>query len=171
MKKLIVIAAIASGLFIASCGNQNGSEPTGAAPAGTQGADGTDNVINDANQVGNQTGSMPPANDSFVNSIPSGKAYDANGSRGSALIATHNCKTCHMLNEKNIGPSYKMVAEKYSFSEAMVDELSLKIRNGGSGRWGTVVMPPHQNISVEDSREMARFILSLSTDDARSGVK
>ena len=56
-----------------------------------------------------------------------------------------------------------MIADKYGNSEAMADELSLKIIKGGSGRWGQVVMPPHDNISTQDATDMARYILSLST--------
>ena len=139
MKKLIVIIAIGSGLFISSCGNQEGAE--------------------------NQTGNNPPGQDSFANAIPSGKTEDESATtRGAALIATHNCKTCHNIEGKNIGPSYQMVADKYGNTEAMADELSLKIINGGSGRWGTVVMPPHQNVTTEEARDMARYILSLSTN-------
>jgi len=160
MKKLIVIVAITSGLFVASCGNQNGSDnPSGASNANT-----TDNAVNDSNQVGNQTGNNPPANDSFANSVPSGAANTGTStSRGASLIASHNCKTCHNIEGKNIGPSYQMIADKYGNNDAMVDELSLKIIKGGSGRWGQVVMPPHDNVSTQDAQEMARYILSLST--------
>jgi cytochrome c len=160
MKKLIVIGIITSGLFITSCGNQTGSVNSN----GTGDRNTTDNVVNDSNQVGNQTGNAPMANDSFANSIPSGKIYDPNSTpeeRGSALIAARDCKTCHNIDGKMIGPSYKMVAEKYPTSEGMIDELAKKIISGGSGRWGTVAMPPHQDVSVNDARDMARFILSL----------
>ncbi len=61
-----------------------------------------------------------------------------------------------------IGPSYQMIADKYGYNEGMVDELAKKIISGGSGRWGSVVMPPHDDINVNDAREMARYILSLS---------
>ena len=160
MKKLIVIVAITSGFFISSCGNQNGStNPSGSSDANT-----TDNVANDSNKTGNQGGNLPPAEDSFANSIPSGSATTGAGvSKGASLIASNNCKTCHEINKKNIGPSYQMIADKYGNSDAMADELSLKIINGGSGRWGQVVMPPHHDVSTQDAREMARYILSLST--------
>src|SRR4051812_39763291 len=162
MKKLIVMVAIASGFFIAGCGNQSGStNPSGSSDANT-----TDNVVNDSNKTGNQGGNLPPAEDSFANSVPSGKMGDpaTANSRGSALIAARDCKTCHETNKKNIGPSYQMIADKYGNNEAMADELSLKIIKGGSGRWGQVVMPPHQDISTEDARDMARYILSLSAN-------
>src|SRR3954469_11107592 len=147
MKKLIIIIVIASGFFIASCGNQTGStNQNGSGESNT-----TDNVVNDSNKTGNQGGNLPPAEDSFANSVPSGKISDpaTASSRGSALIAARDCKTCHTINQKNIGPSYQMIADKYGNSEAMADELSLKIIKGGSGRWGQVVMPPHQDISTE----------------------
>jgi cytochrome c len=161
MKKLIVIVAIALGLFVASCGNQNGSDN----PSGTSNANTTDGVVNDSNQVGNQTGNAPMANDSFANSIPKGNMSSTdNVTRGSALIAARDCKTCHEIQKKNIGPSYQMIADKYGNNDAMADELSLKIIKGGSGRWGQVVMPPHNDISTEDARDMARYILSLSTN-------
>jgi cytochrome c len=159
MRKLIVIVAIASGIFIASCGNQTGS--TNESGTDTKN---TTNGVNDSNQVGNQTGNTPPANDSFANSIPSGSASTGtSASKGAALIASNDCKTCHNINQKMTGPSYQMIADKYGNSEAMADELSLKIIKGGSGRWGQVVMPPHNNVSTEDARDMARYILSLST--------
>jgi len=160
MKKLIVIVTITSGLFITSCGNQSGSNN----PSGSSNANATDNVVNDSNKTGDQTGNLPPANDSFANSVPSGSATTGTGtSKGAALIASNNCKTCHNVQGKNIGPSYQMIADKYGNNDAMADELSLKIIKGGSGRWGQVVMPPHDDVSTQDAREMARYILSLST--------
>jgi cytochrome c len=159
MKKIIVIIAIASGLFIASCGNQNGTNN----PSGGDNSNTTGNGVNDSNQVGNQNGNNPPANDSFANSIPSGGASGQSSTSGSALIASNDCKTCHNIQGKMIGPSYQMIADKYGNNDAMADELSLKIIKGGSGRWGQVVMPAHQNVSTDQAREMARYILSLST--------
>ena len=155
MKQAIVIFTFTAGLFFASCGNQNGDDQ---------------NKVNDTNQINNQTGNLPPANDSFANSIPSGSAATGTGSsRGAALIASNNCKTCHTINQKNIGPSYQMIADKYGNNDAMADELSLKIINGGSGRWGQVVMPPHHDVSTADARDMARYILSLSKSSTGTG--
>ena len=170
MKKFIAIIAVTSGLIFASCGNQNGSQP-GSAPSGRSGNSSTDgNVVNDSGQTGNQTGNLPPAEDSFANAAPSGNAMDpTSGSRGSALIAARDCKTCHNIDGKNIGPSYQMIADKYGNNDAMADELSLKIINGGSGRWGQIAMPPHHDVSTQDAREMARYILSLSNSSTGTG--
>ena len=139
MKKLIVVIAIASGLFITGFGNQEGSK---------------------------EPGTNPPAEDSFANSTGgAGSAVTGTptAADGSKLIASGDCKTCHNLNEKMTGPSYKDIAKKYGNSDAMADELSLKIINGGSGRWGNVAMPPHQNFSTAEAKAMAQFILSLNT--------
>lgn len=165
MKNFIVAISIALGLFIASCGSD--------VPSGKTQQDGTSgNIVNDDNQVNNQTGNLPPANDSFVNSVPSGEASNATASpvaRGASLIASQNCKTCHNTQGKNIGPSYQMIADKYGNSAGMADNLSLKIIKGGSGRWGQVVMPPHNDVSTADARDMARYILSLSNSSTGMG--
>jgi cytochrome c len=38
--------------------------------------------------------------------------------------------------------------------------LADKIIKGGTGNWGEVPMTPHPDVSVEDAKEMAKYILS-----------
>ena len=78
---------------------------------------------------------------------------------GKTLVEASDCMTCHQINEKMIGPSYKDVANKYS--EADLDLLVDKIINGGSGNWGNVPMAAHNGLSKENSRKMVYYILSL----------
>ncbi|MDX5480864.1 MAG: c-type cytochrome [Hymenobacteraceae bacterium] len=85
----------------------------------------------------------------------------ANVEKGEKLIAQSDCLACHKVGEKLVGPSYKEVAQKYENNDKNVDYLAGKIIEGGSGVWGQVPMTPHPNISKEDAREMARYILSL----------
>ena len=77
------------------------------------------------------------------------------------LIGGSDCLTCHKINEKLTGPSYKEVAAKYEPTDANIELLSKKIIEGGSGVWGPVAMTPHPGISPEDAKEMVRYILSL----------
>ena len=77
------------------------------------------------------------------------------------LIAGSDCLTCHKINEKLTGPSYKEVAAKYEATDANIELLSKKIIEGGSGVWGAVAMTPHPALPPEDAKEMARYILSL----------
>ena len=83
--------------------------------------------------------------------------------KGAKLISLSDCLSCHRENEKLIGPAYAEVAQKYEATEKNIDYLAGKIINGGSGVWGQVPMTAHPDISKEDAREMASYILSLRT--------
>jgi cytochrome c len=77
------------------------------------------------------------------------------------LIGGSDCLTCHKINEKLTGPSYKDVAAKYEPTDANITMLANKIIEGGAGNWGPVAMTPHPATSVDDAKEMVRYILSL----------
>lgn len=81
--------------------------------------------------------------------------------QGEALVKASDCKTCHHLVNKIIGPSHTDVAKKYEFTKANVDMLAQKIIKGGVGAWGEVPMSPHADISQADAEKMARYVLSL----------
>lgn len=80
---------------------------------------------------------------------------------GMALVAASDCKTCHHIENKIIGPSHKEVAQKYEFTEANVKMLAEKIIKGGQGVWGQIPMTPHPDVNQEDAEKMARYVLSL----------
>ena len=87
---------------------------------------------------------------------------DPNYEKGMAIEANSDCKTCHKLNEKLVGPSFKEIATKYAGAdEAMVDTLAGKVINGGSGVWGQIPMTPHPNLSQEDAKTVVKYVLLL----------
>ncbi|WP_299821267.1 c-type cytochrome [uncultured Pontibacter sp.] len=81
--------------------------------------------------------------------------------KGAKLVALSDCLACHREDEKLVGPSYVDVANKYEANDKNIDYLAGKIIEGGSGVWGQIPMTPHPNISKEDAREMARYVMSL----------
>lgn len=81
--------------------------------------------------------------------------------QGESLVKAGDCKTCHHLTNKIIGPSHTDVAKKYDFTEASVKLLAEKIIKGGSGAWGTIAMTAHPDITQADAEKMARYVLSL----------
>lgn len=82
--------------------------------------------------------------------------------KGLELIAKSDCLTCHKVDEKLIGPSYREVANKYAgTSDTVVNYLSGKVISGGSGVWGEVMMTPHPSITKEDAEAMVKYILLL----------
>ncbi|WP_183574499.1 c-type cytochrome [Mucilaginibacter sp. X5P1] len=80
---------------------------------------------------------------------------------GKALIAKNDCLTCHKLDQKIVGPAYQDVANKYTASADVIDTLANKVIKGGSGNWGSVPMSAHPDLSMDDAREMIKYILSL----------
>ena len=84
--------------------------------------------------------------------------------KGLALIAASDCLTCHKVDEKIIGPTYRDVANKYENTEANVKMLAEKVIKGGSGVWGDVAMTPHPNVSQADAEQMVKYILLLKNN-------
>ncbi len=81
--------------------------------------------------------------------------------KGKTLMEQSDCKACHALNNKSVGPSYREVAKRYS--EADIPKLAEKIINGGVGVWTKDhVMSAHPQLLREDATEMVRYILSLT---------
>lgn len=95
------------------------------------------------------------------NSMVAPGAAEAAASKGAALIEQKDCKTCHKVDMKLVGPAYKDVAAKYEATEANIDTLAHKVIAGGSGHWGEVAMTPHPDLSQDDAKEMVKYILSL----------
>lgn len=95
------------------------------------------------------------------NSMVSPGAAEAAASKGAALIEQKDCKTCHKVDTKLVGPGYKEVAQKYEATEANIEMLAGKVISGGSGNWGEVAMTPHADLSKDDAKEMVKYILTL----------
>lgn len=79
-----------------------------------------------------------------------------------ALAKKHNCLACHAVASKMVGPSYQEVAAKYADKNAddknAVAALVKSIREGGSGKWGDVPMPPQAQLSAADAKRLAQWI-------------
>ena len=95
------------------------------------------------------------------NSMVTPGAAEAAASKGAALIEQKDCKTCHKVDVKLVGPAYKEVAQKYEATDANIEMLADKVISGGSGHWGEVAMTPHPDVSKEDAKEMVKYVLSL----------
>lgn len=83
---------------------------------------------------------------------------------GSALASTdlaksRNCLACHATDKKLVGPSFKDVAAKYANDKDAVAKLSRKVREGGSGVWGQVPMPPNPQVSPDEAATLVKWIL------------
>ena len=79
-----------------------------------------------------------------------------------SLINKGDCKACHSVKEKMLGPSFKEVAVRYKGNPNAVTTISKKIVGGGSGTWGDASMPAHPTLADADVKSMVKYILSLA---------
>jgi cytochrome c len=88
--------------------------------------------------------------------------------QGRRLIEGGDCLSCHQLNRKSLGPTYRDVARKYHQDSTAAARLMKKIREGGSGVWGNIAMPAHPALTDEQASAMVAYIMSLADTTPRS---
>ena len=142
IKKILCASLFA--FVLASCGNNEADSgndtTTGADTATTSTTDNTGTAAPTASASGIST-------------------EDAD--KGLELVGKSDCLTCHKVEDKLVGPSYREVAQKYPVDDSTISYLAGKIITGGAGVWGQVPMTPHPQISKEDAALMAKYVLSL----------
>ena len=77
------------------------------------------------------------------------------------LAQASGCMTCHAIDKKIIGPSYKEVAAKYRNDKSAEAALFKKVKAGSKGVWGVTPMPPNAHVKDEDIKTIVQWILSL----------
>ena len=78
-----------------------------------------------------------------------------------ALAQAKNCMSCHAMDKKLVGPSYKDVAAKYNGQKDAVDKLAVKILKGGSGVWGPVPMPANAQVNEAEAKKLAAWVMTV----------
>lgn len=89
---------------------------------------------------------------------------------GKALFEGSDCKACHQLNDKSVGPTLTAIADKYAGNESVIKGLVDKVIKGGSGVWGDLMMSPHPQVTSVEAEKMVRYVLSLSNKSAKVGL-
>ncbi|GAB2538874.1 PQQ-dependent sugar dehydrogenase [Spirosoma aerophilum] len=79
-----------------------------------------------------------------------------------ALISQSDCKVCHQIETKSVGPAFTAIATKYKGDAEAPGRLVAKIRQGGVGVWGDVAMPGHPAMSVADAGTLVNYILHIN---------
>jgi len=83
--------------------------------------------------------------------------------QGMSLMQQNMCLGCHQVDKRRVGPAFANIANRYGGGErdATITVLMNSIQNGGRGKWGAIPMPAQPQVSDEEARDMAIFILSL----------
>ena len=93
------------------------------------------------------------------------KASPAPAAKAEASVAPdqmpekYGCTACHAVDHKVVGPAFKDVAAKYKGKDVEA-ALAEKIKNGGSGVWGQIPMPPNPQVPDEDLHAIVKWILA-----------
>ncbi len=87
-------------------------------------------------------------------------AVSGMASAAEAPVAAKACMGCHQVDKKVFGPMFKDVANKYKGDAKAEDHIVSVINNGSKGVWGTFAMPK-QNVSADDAKALAKWIMSL----------
>ena len=77
------------------------------------------------------------------------------------LAQAKSCLACHATDKKLVGPSYKDVAAKYAGQKDAAAMLATKIQKGGVGAWGQVPMPANPQVSADEAKTLAAWVLSI----------
>jgi cytochrome c len=78
-----------------------------------------------------------------------------------AMMKKDGCSACHAVDKKIIGPSYQEVSAKYKGDKDAAAKLVKKVKEGGSGVWGQVPMPPNVATPDADVKALVDWILTL----------
>lgn len=66
------------------------------------------------------------------------------------------CTACHDTQKRNVGPSWREIATRYSGDRNALKVLAQRVREGSSGNWGSVPMPPNFLPWNEDAESLVR---------------
>src|SRR6185295_5500081 len=90
-----------------------------------------------------------------------GLAFTTGALADEKLATANGCMTCHTVDKKVLGPAYKEVANKYRGNKDAEAMLVKKVKEGGKGVWGDMVMPPNAHVKDADISAIVKWILSL----------
>ncbi|SHK98742.1 Glucose/arabinose dehydrogenase, beta-propeller fold [Chitinophaga jiangningensis] len=93
--------------------------------------------------------------------MPQGHQIITGAIAGKNIMEVSDCKTCHKVDEKSIGPSFKQVADKYKADPNAPEKLAQKIINGGGGVWGETAMAAHPGLSTSEAKQLVEYIYSV----------
>src|ERR1700675_4349176 len=78
------------------------------------------------------------------------------------LMAKYNCQACHQVDKQLVGPAFRDIAKKYKGDAGATSKLQAKVKNGSSGAWGAIAMPPN-NVPAADLQAFVEWMMSMET--------
>lgn len=82
--------------------------------------------------------------------------------KGLNLMKKTTCFGCHAQETRIAGPSFQEIAQRYKTGGNAIQILSGHILKGSVGVWGNQQMPAHPELTGDEAREIAAYILQVS---------
>ena len=84
---------------------------------------------------------------------------NANAATGEELFKSKPCVACHKVDAQLVGPAFTAVAAKHAGDANAVATVASHIKNGSSGVYGPIPMPPNP-VTEEEAKILAEWVLS-----------
>lgn len=81
--------------------------------------------------------------------------------QGLSLIKKSTCFGCHAYKTRVAGPSFQEIAERYEPNESTLHSLGNHVLKGSLGIWGSQQMPAHPDLTEEQCKQIAKYILEI----------
>lgn len=107
---------------------------------------------------------MTPAELATAREVPLESSLRNN--RALAIIGTSDCRACHTVDRKLVGPAFLEVAMRNAGHAGALERIAQKIITGGSGVYGSVAMPAHPGLTPAQATALAQYVLSLNDTTA-----
>ncbi len=91
--------------------------------------------------------------------LATGLLLSSHGWANEALARKSGCTGCHAVASALVGPAFRDVAAKYADQADARDQLVQSIRQGSTGKWGQMAMPPQAQLSESDTQKLALWVL------------
>lgn len=169
-QSLFVVMLAALTLLVSACGSEDAAQTTSAPAAKTPAATPAPAptpppaASSPSPAVAEPAAPAPAEEPAKPAPAAASTGKSPNLEEGAALAKSSGCFACHDKEFKRqiIGPAWGAVAEKYRGKPDARDTLIKWIHTGGTGRWGTAVMPPYSpRVPDNEIEKLADFILSL----------
>jgi cytochrome c551/c552 len=89
------------------------------------------------------------------------QAASAHSENGPQIATQYGCLGCHNTQMKIVGPAYREIAAKYKTDPQAFAKIDEQIHKGGSGKCGSIIMPPFPQISAAETKILADWILGM----------
>ncbi|WP_298016274.1 c-type cytochrome [uncultured Castellaniella sp.] len=76
------------------------------------------------------------------------------------ILTKNACLACHAVDKKVIGPAYDEVAAKHKGQADAAAILTKHIKEGSSGNYGPIPMPPNVGISDADIKTVVEWLVA-----------